>query len=229
MRVVELFGPTFQGEGRSTGRLCGFVRLWGCNLDCSWCDTPYTWDTTGKNGVAYDRAVESVDMTPSSIVEQVLDMGVDLVVVTGGEPLLQAAELVELIERFNEAGVVVEVETNGTRPPVAPHADVRWNVSPKLDHAMTTRHAYRPANLALFAGRDSSFKFVVKTVDDLDQITAIVDFVGADPSQVWVMPEGTTPAAIVSGLAAIADAVLARGWNLTPRLHVLCWGNTRGV
>ena len=42
--VAEVFGPTFQGEGPSTGQRAGFVRLGRCNLDCSWCDTPYTWD-----------------------------------------------------------------------------------------------------------------------------------------------------------------------------------------
>src|SRR5262245_52198924 len=42
--VSEVFGPTWQGEGPSIGRRCGFVRLGRCNLACTWCDTPYTWD-----------------------------------------------------------------------------------------------------------------------------------------------------------------------------------------
>ena len=48
LAVSEIFGPTHQGEGPSTGRLCGFVRLARCNLSCLWCDTPYTWDWGGN-------------------------------------------------------------------------------------------------------------------------------------------------------------------------------------
>ena len=54
LNVNEIFGPTIQGEGPHTGRLVGFLRLAGCNLACSWCDTPYSWDWT-----KYDKAEES--------------------------------------------------------------------------------------------------------------------------------------------------------------------------
>ena len=50
LTVSEIFGPTFQGEGPFTGRAAVFLRLGRCNLDCKWCDTPYTWDWKGKNG-----------------------------------------------------------------------------------------------------------------------------------------------------------------------------------
>lgn len=56
--VSEVFGPTHQGEGPHAGQLCAFVRLMGCNLSCSWCDTPYTWDAS-----RYDLKAEGHRMT----------------------------------------------------------------------------------------------------------------------------------------------------------------------
>jgi organic radical activating enzyme len=82
--VAELFGPTWQGEGPSAGQRAVFVRLSGCNLDCRWCDTPYTWDWS-----RYDPAEQSRVMTCDAIRDWALAQDVDLVVVTGGEPLIQ--------------------------------------------------------------------------------------------------------------------------------------------
>jgi 7-carboxy-7-deazaguanine synthase len=55
---AECFGPTLQGEGKHIGEQAYFIRLGLCNLDCKWCDTPYTWDWTGKNGYKYSKAIE---------------------------------------------------------------------------------------------------------------------------------------------------------------------------
>ena len=231
MRVAEVFGPTIQGEGPSTGRPAAFIRLWGCNLDCAWCDTPYTWDTTGKNGVAYDRDAESTVRTVESLVAEVAAMRTPLVVVTGGEPLIQHAELSTLIDALVGRGFDVEVETNGTREPIrSGHADaVRWNVSPKLGHASTTRRSILPT-LEAFEGTHAIYKFVVTEPTDLDEVdTVLAEFPHIDPTQVWIMPEGKTRPAVLNRLHDIADEVATRRWNLSPRLHVLCWGDKRGV
>jgi len=63
IRINEIFGPTFQGEGQTIGKLSEFVRVSGCNLTCSWCDTPYTWDWKGLNGVVYDPKKETIGFT----------------------------------------------------------------------------------------------------------------------------------------------------------------------
>lgn len=83
--VNEIFGPTIQGEGPSSGRRCGFHRLGGCNLSCRWSDTPYTWDWTGvsDSGNALDPRVELMLKDSCEVVDEILTMGVDLVVVTG--------------------------------------------------------------------------------------------------------------------------------------------------
>src|SRR3954451_15026034 len=78
--VSEIFGPTFQGEGPSIGRRCGFVRLGRCNLACTWCDTKYTWDWS-----QYDPSVELHRRSVDDIVDAVAAMDVPMVVITGGE------------------------------------------------------------------------------------------------------------------------------------------------
>jgi 7-carboxy-7-deazaguanine synthase len=223
--VAEVFGPTFQGEGPSTGRRAGFVRLGRCNLDCAWCDTPYTWDWQRYDPVAELRA-EPVD----SIVARLAEMAPEIVVVTGGEPLLQQRRLVPLLRACRERGWPVEIETNGTLAPdpgVVPLV-ARWNVSPKLANSgVPHQRRVRPDALAaLLATGRAVFKFVAASQDDLDEMAELVD--AHDLRPVWVMPEGTDAATVLDRARRLAAPTLARGWNLTLRLHILVWGDERG-
>jgi 7-carboxy-7-deazaguanine synthase len=223
--VSEVFGPTFQGEGPSLGRRAGFVRLGRCNLDCTWCDTPYTWDWS-----RYDPATELRQVEVAAIVDQLAAMRPEIVVVTGGEPLLQQRRLVPLLAACADRGWPVEVETNGTRAPadeVAPLV-ARWNVSPKLANSgVAPEERIRPAALAaLRATGRAAFKFVVAAEEDLGEVAALVE--AHDLAPVWSMPEGTDAATVAERTRQLAEPVLARGWNLTTRLHVLLWGDERG-
>ncbi len=223
--VAEVFGPTFQGEGPSLGRRAGFVRLGRCNLDCTWCDTPYTWDWD-----RYDPALELRGASVASTLAQLDAMAPDLVVVTGGEPLLQQRRLVPLLDGCAQRGWPVEVETNGTIVPDARVVDLvqQWNVSPKLANSgIAPDKRVRPLALAaLQATGRAAFKFVVTEPTDLDEVAALVDAHGLAP--VWVMPEGTDAATLLERARRLADPVLERGWNLSLRLHVLLWGDERG-
>lgn len=99
MKVCELFSSV-QGESTYSGLPCAFVRLAGCNLRCSYCDTQYAYE-------------EGVEMAVSDIVERVKTFGVGLVEVTGGEPLIQG-ETGALVFSLIEEGYKVLVETNGS-------------------------------------------------------------------------------------------------------------------
>jgi 7-cyano-7-deazaguanosine (preQ0) biosynthesis protein QueE len=223
--VSEVFGPTFQGEGPTLGRRAAFVRLGRCNLDCSWCDTPYTWDW-GR----FDPAAELAERPVDRVVAEVEAMGVDRVVVTGGEPLLQQRRLVPFLEAATARGWAVEVETNGTIVPTAATvaAVERFNVSPKTSNSgVSAERAVVPEALAaLLASGKAAFKFVATGIEDLDEIGALVRDHGLAP--VYVMPEGTDAATLTARGRSLADAVSARGWHLTTRLHILLWGDTRG-
>ena len=76
--VSEVFGPTVQGEGPSLGKRAAFLRLGRCNLDCAWCDTPFTWKWD-----EYDPAVELRERPVDEVVAEIAAMAVDRVVVTG--------------------------------------------------------------------------------------------------------------------------------------------------
>jgi 7-carboxy-7-deazaguanine synthase len=221
--VSELFGPTLQGEGPSAGQRAGFVRLGRCSLNCSWCDTPYSWDWK-----RFDPAVELRELAVPEVAASIRAMDVPMVVVTGGEPLLQQGAIVELLRLL--PGLGVEVETNGIHvpePELVEHVD-RFNVSPKLANAGIERgRRYKPDVLRTFQATGKAvFKFVVCERPDLDEIDAVVADCGL--TDVWVMPEGTDAPALVARARRLADDVVARGWQLTPRLHILLWGDERG-
>jgi len=225
--ISEVFGPTVQGEGPTAGRRCGFVRLGRCNLDCAWCDTPYTWDWEGKTGTVYDPA-DLARLTPDEVLAQLRPMHVERVVISGGEPLLQRTALTELVELLHAEGWAVEIETNGTMPPL-PVPGVAYNVSPKLKHAqVSTRDPIDLEALAALRDVGASYKFVVGEHSDLEEVAAIVEAAGIPDSAVWVMPLGTTSDNVHRTAAVLADAVVARGWNFTGRLHVTLWGDERG-
>lgn len=223
--VAEVFGPTFQGEGPSTGRRAAFVRLGRCNLDCSWCDTPFTWDWD-----RFDPATELRHVTVPSVLADLEAMTPDIVVITGGEPLLQQRRLVPLVDACVARGWPVEIETNGTIAPQRALLDLvhQWNVSPKLANSgVPLDKRIRPDALdALVASERAIFKFVAATEADLDEVSELVAAHALRP--VWIMPEGTDPIVLVERARALAQPVLDRGWNLTGRLHVLLWGDKRG-
>ncbi len=217
--VAEVFGPTLQGEGPSAGQRAGFVRLGGCNLACVWCDTPYTWDAR-----RYDLAREIRPQSVAAILAALDAMAVPLVVLTGGEPLLQVRALTPLVAALGRRGVRVEVETNGTRPPPGwPTADVAFNVSPKLAHSgnAPTRAALAPGWATDPRAR---FKFVCRTRGDLDAVAAY----GLPAGRVWVMPEGVRSATVQRGLRWLVPLAVTRGWSVSDRLHVHVWGDARG-
>ncbi|MFF3851395.1 7-carboxy-7-deazaguanine synthase QueE [Streptomyces sp. NPDC002328] len=226
--VAECFGvevPTFQGEGPSCGHPALFIRLSRCNLTCAKCDTKYTWDWS-----RFDPRKESAERSVADLMAWAASSPVGLVVVTGGEPLIQQARLVPLVRGLTAAGKRVEFETNGTIAP-APElvADgVRFNVSPKLaSFGVKETKSIVPASLESFvASGRAAFKFVASTVADLDRIAELAEAHRLAP--VWVMPEGTTPEVITATTRVLADAVAARHWHFTTRLHVLAFADARG-
>jgi 7-carboxy-7-deazaguanine synthase len=241
--VSEIFGPTIQGEGPSAGRRAVFLRLGGCNLTCLGCDTPYTWrwsaDLPHRDDTVYDARTELRRITHSDIAEQINAIVGErkhtLLVITGGEPLLQATSLSNFVRYFRNLGdkmqigrPSIEVETNGTRPPTRQLVAIvnQWNVSPKLSHwGNDPAKSYKPEVLQAFLDTGKAvFKFVC--VDELDVAEAdrLRKNAGLPIERCWVMPEGTTPTDVLLHGEAIRDRALSLGFNISTRIHVLLHG-----
>jgi 7-carboxy-7-deazaguanine synthase len=224
--VSEVFGPTVQGEGPASGRNALFVRLGMCNLSCSWCDTSYTWD---RKRHPLEQLLKAVPV--EHILADLLGRRSGLVVLTGGEPLLQRAALVPLARALRQAGRAVHIETSGTVPagPMAQVVDL-FVVSPKLANSgLPASRRIRPEVLrSLFDTGHAVLKFVVTGPRDLEEAAWVVELLGVAPEGVWIMPEGTDAERVLSVARHILPAVLDRGWSLSLRHQVLLWGDERG-
>lgn len=225
----EIFA-TVQGEGATAGVPSVFVRLAECNLRCSWCDTKYTWDWK-----SYDRAAETVELPVEEVAERAIaaaGAGVRSAVFTGGEPLIQQDELVELARRVKGRGLRVEIETNGTivpREELAALVD-QWNVSPKLASSGNVERArHRPAALEWFAARPNAhFKLVMTSDADVEEVEQLVGLLGIPRERVILSPEGVDPATLAERSRWLADRCRSYGYRLGTRLHVFLWGQERG-
>jgi 7-carboxy-7-deazaguanine synthase len=224
VKISEIF-HSIQGEGTLVGVPSVFVRTSGCNLRCTWCDTPYTsWQPEGE-----ERSI-------SSIVDEVDGYGAQHVVITGGEPMI-APEIEELTERLTQH---ITIETAGTV-----EADVRcdlMSISPKLANSTPRtrdngrwadqheRLRYRPEILRRLIQRyPYQLKFVITEPGDLQQVNAMLPEIGASRDRVVLMAEGLDAGILAERGRWLAEIAKQEGFRMTPRMHIDLWGNRRGV
>ncbi len=214
---------TLQGEGRSIGKSVVFLRLHFCNLHCSWCDTKYTWDKNAK-----EFWQEGEDWSFQRTLGEISSYPVKRLVVTGGEPLLQQERIVEFIELIPEWKI--EIETNGTIAPLPFLTQkCQFNVSPKLKNSENPFNLrYKPSVLKAFNDLSkTTFKFIVQSEKDFEEIDQIVSKCELDPNKIIIMPEGVTQGDIKKHALSVSEQIKQRGWRLLPRLQVMLWGAER--
>jgi 7-carboxy-7-deazaguanine synthase len=228
MLISEMFA-SIQGEGILAGVPSLFIRLSGCNLRCVWCDTPYTsWNPEGAR------------QTVSEVMNWVRSRAACRhVVVTGGEPML-SEEVVELTAALRREEFHITIETAGTVwQPVS--CDL-MSISPKLANSTPwhresgrwgqthERLRIQPDVLSrLMAEFSYQLKFVVSSPGDLQEICDLAKTLNAPAHSILLMPEGTDPASLMERSAWLVDVCKQTGFRYSPRLHVLLWGNRRGV
>jgi organic radical activating enzyme len=231
----EIFA-SLQGEGPSAGKPCAFVRLSRCNLACVWCDTAYTWRFEGDNrphrsGESFERTANQVTLSEQETAARIAALGKPRLVVTGGEPLLQAPALARLLALL--PGIAVEIETNGTvaAPPALDTLVHQYNVSPKLAHSGNPAElALVPERLAHWAAEPRAFlKFVIAEPSDVVEVLSLSEEFGIPRERIYLMAEGTDAASLAAREAWLAPLCLDHNLTLSKRLHIELYGDTRGT
>ena len=151
LAVCEIF-HSLQGESTFAGLPCVFIRLSGCNLDCSWCDTPYA-------------KTESRPITRKDILDQVAAFHCSLVEITGGEPLLQE-DTPALVSDLIQKGYEVLMETNGSQS-IAPVDPSCIRILDVKGPSSGEKGSFLEANFDLTTPKDE-FKFVVGSREDYE-------------------------------------------------------------
>lgn len=230
MRIAEVYS-SIQGEGQFAGTPSVFVRTSGCNLRCWFCDTPFTsWKPEGPQ------------VTVAELAQQVKSFGIEHVVLTGGEPLLQP-DAVPLCEQLLAAGHFVTIETAGTVFRPAPAS--LMSISPKLANSSPTRiespdvarwsarHEQtrsQPDVIArLIAAAEFQFKFVVDVPEDLTEIN---EYLAAWPQvpgeRVWLMPQARTREELAARSEWLTSEAARLGYRFSSRWQIAQFGNQRG-
>ncbi|RKD75637.1 preQ(0) biosynthesis protein QueE [Sinobaca qinghaiensis] len=234
--VLEIFGPTIQGEGMVIGQKTMFVRTGGCDYRCSWCDSAFTWDGSQKAAV----------MDAASIVEKLYEKGTNLfshVTISGGNPAIHPG-IHSLIEELRNQGIQTAVETQGsiwaewmididevTISPKPPSSLMKTDWE-KLDYYIN-RLERRP-------NKAFSLKIVIFNKEDLEYAAEVHTRYPNAPMFLQVGNDDLTE----KEAGMLRDHLLERyewlisetmddaRWNdvkILPQLHTLLWGNKQGV
>ena len=229
MKLAELF-YSIQGEGKLVGVPSVFVRASGCNLRCTWCDTPYaSWEPEGD------------DIAVNVIVRRVLEYHCRHVVLTGGEPMIMP-DIVELSEALKVEGLHITMETAATvyKPAKMDLASLSPKLSNSTPHEraggrFAEAHERQRINLdtiqrLMDAAPDRQLKFVVATDADVAEASRLLEQLHRwDPSDVLLMPEGTDSVALDARADWLTEVCKRTGFRYCPRLHIALFGNIRGT
>ncbi|BDC17696.1 7-carboxy-7-deazaguanine synthase QueE [Acidianus sp. HS-5] len=196
--ISEIF-VSLQGEGPFSGKRAVFIRFFGCNLRCSWCDTKYSY--YGK-----PKLVDSLD---------VMD---DFIILTGGEPTLYQDILTNFLTKAKEKGSEILVETNGTVP-LKDHFVEKvdyFSISPKLLNAgVKYRQEVVKRNVDKLKEKRKLYylKFPVMWNDDVEEVKKFVDYLNVEKKKVWLQPINN------ERISYWWDVTVKEGFNLSIQLH----------
>ncbi len=206
MKIIETF-TSLQGEGLKMGALTFFIRMAGCNLRCSWCDTKYAF------GEGEECDIETLANMPD----------VKNVCITGGEPLLQE-KLPELIEKLLSKGKHIVLETNGSMdisylcddPYLMISMDIKCPTSGMSDRMLMSniQHLKMKDQLKFIIADGEDLIYAIKVLEDYSPRTNVI-----------FSPVGGMD------LEPLAEEVISRRLEVRvlPQLHKIIWGDKRSV
>lgn len=234
--VIEMFGPTIQGEGAVIGVKTMFVRTYGCDYRCSWCDSAFTWDGSAKDKVTM--------LTPQEVLSGLHELAgenFDCVTISGGNPALIGEAMGEFIRLLHERGIQAAIETQGSRwqewfnevdmltispKPPSSGMETDWD---RLDEIMDKVHGNGKAahSLKVVVFDQEDYEYARKVHFRYPEIPLFLQ-----PGNDNVTEEGDISARLLGRLEwlfqqVIADPQMNRA-RVLPQLHALVWHNKRG-
>ncbi|WP_025027060.1 7-carboxy-7-deazaguanine synthase QueE [Caldalkalibacillus mannanilyticus] len=237
--VLEIFGPTIQGEGMVIGQKTMFVRTAGCDYSCSWCDSSFTWDGTGKDDI--------VQMTAEEIWHKLMEVGGDCfahVTISGGNPAL-LKNLGELVYLLKEKNIKVALETQGSKwqdwflqideltlSPKPPSSTMRTNylilddIVRKLKEGNRAQHV----SLKIVVFDDQDYTFAKQIAVKYPELSSYFQ-VGNEDTQTANHDH------LLAQLLRKYEWLIKKTMRdhevnhvrVLPQLHTFLWGNKRGV
>ncbi|EDL66142.1 7-carboxy-7-deazaguanine synthase QueE [Bacillus sp. SG-1] len=234
--VLEIFGPTIQGEGMVIGQKTMFVRTAGCDYSCSWCDSAFTWDGSAKEDI---RMLTALD-----IWEELREIGgnrFNHVTISGGNPALIAA-IDDLLTVFKENGIKSALETQGSRwqdwfldideltlSPKPPSSGMKTDFE-KLDFILEQLKEHKSYSLKVVIFNDEDLEYAT---DLHERYPEVPFFLQVGNTNLSSENEKGLLNQLITDYEKLIDTVTEserlNNVRVLPQLHTYVWGNKRGV
>jgi len=240
--VLEIFGPTIQGEGMVIGQKTMFVRTAGCDYRCSWCDSSFTWDGSGKDQIRM--------LSPEDIAEELKRLGgkrFSHVTISGGNPVL-LSQMGKLVSLLQSQGIRTAIETQGSKwqdwllavddvtlSPKPPSSGMTtdWDMLDKIAEKLRGRmqsHPMQRVSLKVVVFDDIDFQYA-KLVHQRYPLVPMYLQVG-NPD-VYTADNAKLLEQLLDRYEWLIRKTVASGdlndVKVLPQLHAFLWGNKRGV
>lgn len=237
--VLEIFGPTIQGEGAVIGKKTVFIRTAGCDYQCSWCDSAFTWDGSGKDDIKM--------MTANEIVTELKEIGLENfqhVTISGGNPAL-LKQLGELIDTLKDLDLKIGLETQGTVwqdwmlkiddltiSPKPPSSGMETNYSrlTEMIEQLTERvnHGHVSLKVVIFDDIDLNYAKKIHT-----EYFAVPFYLSVGNEDLTMENDVELAQKLLQKLDWLVSKVINdpefNDARVLPQLHALLWGNKKGV
>jgi len=232
MPIMEIFGPTIQGEGIAIGQKTMFVRTGGCDYSCSWCDSAFTW-----NGEEKARMMTAPDVWEG--LKELAGGNFQHVTISGGNPALIGAPMYELVYLLKRNGMTVALETQGSRwqnwfemidqltiSPKPPSSGMKTNYK-TLDDIIERLELAKNVTLKVVIFDDADYAYAKNLHKNYPLIPMFLSVGNPD------VKGDVSEFKLLRLYGELVDRIMwdpeMRNVRVLPQLHVLLWGNKRGV
>jgi len=238
LKIAEQF-YSVQGESVTAGTPAVFLRLTACNLLCHFCDTIEVW----KQGERFTNEEIVKHWSNEGWLKRLRLPGTNLVI-TGGEPMLQADGIVDLLVYLNGRHGIrpyTEIETNGTilPSPLLSAMVNQYNVSPKTENSGADRdkryneEAFEYFKRDALSGGKTYFKYVVSEEEDVNSIIPMFNMTEftrlIQSGRIFLMPEADCQEQMAENSEMVMDLCKKHGFRFSSRLQIVAWNKTTGV